>query len=173
MILHLYDLLFTLFLILYVPYSLLRSLFQQHLRKMLLHRMGFFPDLSEKNPVWIHAASVGEVICSVPLFKRIKKEFPGLPVLLTTMTQTGYHTAGKLFSEADWIFFFPFDHPFIIRRTTRRIEPRLLHIAKQNSGPISFGYAERRKFLLSSSMEGFPKNHSRGISLSSRYSKIV
>ena len=135
MILHLYDLLFTLFLILYVPYSLLRSLFQQHLRKMLLHRMGFFPDLSEKKPVWIHAASVGEVICSVPLFKRIKKEFPGLPVLLTTMTQTGYHTAGKLFSEADWIFFFPFDHPFIIRRTTRRIEPRLLLIAETELWP--------------------------------------
>ncbi|HSB06995.1 MAG TPA: 3-deoxy-D-manno-octulosonic acid transferase [Thermodesulfobacteriota bacterium] len=145
MILFLYHLFFTFFVILYVPYLLLRSLFQKPLRKMLIHRMGFFPDLSEKKPVWIHAASVGEVICSVPLFQRIKKEFPGLPVLLTIMTQTGYHTAGKLLSEADWILFFPFDHPFIIRRATRSIAPRLLLIAETELWPNLLRFCRKEK----------------------------
>ena len=79
MTLFLYDLLFTSFLILYVPYSLLRCLFQKRLREKLSHRMGWIPTLQKRRPVWIHAASVGEVICSIPLFKRMKEEFPDVP----------------------------------------------------------------------------------------------
>ena len=107
MILRLYNILFTFFLILYVPYTLLRSLFQKRLRQLLAHRIGLIPDLGGKRPVWIHAASVGEVICSIPLFKRIRKDFPDLFVLLTTMTQTGNQTARTLLPEAEGSSFFP------------------------------------------------------------------
>ncbi|OGP93514.1 MAG: hypothetical protein A2156_11510 [Deltaproteobacteria bacterium RBG_16_48_10] len=135
MIFYLYNILFTFFLILYVPYSLLRSLFQKRLRELLAHRMGWIPSLQGKRPVWIHAASVGEVICSIPLFKKIKKEFPNLPVLLTTMTQTGNNTARRFIPEADGVLFFPFDHPFIIRRVVQRMEPCLLLIAETELWP--------------------------------------
>jgi len=130
-----YNLLFTLFLFLYVPYALLRSLFQKRLRPLVMHRMGRVPRFQGRKPVWIHAASVGEVICSIPLFKRIRREFPGIPILLTTMTQTGNQTARALLPEADGFLFFPFDHPLIIRGALRRIEPRLLLIAETEIWP--------------------------------------
>jgi 3-deoxy-D-manno-octulosonic-acid transferase len=135
MILSLYNILFTFFLFLYAPYFFLRSLFQKRLRRLLAHRMGSIPNIQSKRPVWIHAASVGEVICSIPLFKKIKEECPGIPILLTTMTQTGNNTAGKLIPEAEGILFFPFDHPFVIRRAVRRIGPRLLLLAETELWP--------------------------------------
>ena len=145
MILCLYDIFFTFFLILYVPYSFLRCLFQKRLRQKLAHRMGWIPNLHGKRPVWIHAASVGEVICSIPLFKKIKKEFPDVPILVTTMTQTGNDTARKLLPEAEGVLFFPFDHPIIIRRAVRRIEPSLLLIAETELWPNLLRFCRKKK----------------------------
>ncbi len=45
---------------------------------MLAQRMGCLPPLVLKNPIWVHAASVGEVLCTLPLLKRIKRELPEL-----------------------------------------------------------------------------------------------
>ena len=141
----LYNLFFTLFLILYIPYSLLRSLFRRRPGPLLQHRMGCVPDLRSKRPVWIHAASVGEAICSIPLFKRIKKEFPDVPILMTTMTQTGNETARALLPEADGLLFFPFDHPLTIHRAIQRIGPRLLLIAETEIWPNLLRFCGKAK----------------------------
>ncbi len=138
-----YNFIFTLFLFLYVPYALLRSLFQKRLRPLMMHRMGWVPGFQGRKPVWIHSASVGEVICSIPLIKRIKSEFPGVPILLTTMTQTGNQTARALLPEAEGFSFFPFDHPLIIGRALRRIEPSLLLIAETEIWPNLLRFCER------------------------------
>jgi len=145
MILFLYDILFSFFLILYVPYSLLRCLFQKRLRERLSHRMGWIPNLQRKRPVWIHAASVGEVICSIPLFNKMKREFPDVPILMTTMTQTGNDTAKKLIPGSEGVFFFPFDHPFIIRRAIEKIDPCLLLIAETELWPNLLRFCGKKK----------------------------
>jgi 3-deoxy-D-manno-octulosonic-acid transferase len=131
----LYNIFFTCLLIILCPYYLLRALFRKNLRIESLQRLGFFPKLSAKNPIWIHASSVGEVLCSVPLVKRLKKEFPGCPIVLTTMTRTGNETAKKIFNEADDFLFLPLDHPFIIGRVIRIVKPVLLLIAETEIWP--------------------------------------
>jgi 3-deoxy-D-manno-octulosonic-acid transferase len=135
MIYHLYNILLTFLLILASPYFLLRSLIQKRFRKALPQRMGFFKIPSFKRPIWVHAASVGEVFCSIPLLKKIKREFPHLKIILTTMTSTGNETAKTYLPEADQVFFFPIDHPFIIRRTIEKIQPNLLLIAETELWP--------------------------------------
>ncbi len=135
MIHFLYNILLTCFLIFYIPYLLLQSLLRKRPQKQRMERLGGFPDLSSKNPIWVHAASVGEVLCSIPLLKRIKKETPHCEIVLTTMTSTGNETAKKLITEADRILFFPVDHPFTIRRAIRKINPRLLLIAETELWP--------------------------------------
>jgi 3-deoxy-D-manno-octulosonic-acid transferase len=97
--------------------------------------MGFFQNLSFESPIWIHAASVGEVLCSVPLLKRIKNEFPRLKIVLTTMTSTGNETAKTRLPEADRVLFVPIDHPLFIRRTIGKIQPSLLLIAETELWP--------------------------------------
>jgi 3-deoxy-D-manno-octulosonic-acid transferase len=131
----LYSVTFTLFLILSAPYFLLKALFQEGLRKEFSQRMGGYPDLSSTRPIWVHAASVGEVLCSNPLIKKIKKEAPHCKILLTTMTRTGHETAKQQVPEADGVFFFPWDHPLILRKALKRIQPRLLLIAETELWP--------------------------------------
>jgi 3-deoxy-D-manno-octulosonic-acid transferase len=135
MIYQLYNILLTFLLILASPYFLLRSLIQKRFRKALPQRMGFFQDPSFKRPIWVHAVSVGEVFCSIPLLKKIKKEFPHLKIILTTMTSTGNETAKTYLPEADQVLFLPIDHPFIIRRTIEKIQPNLLLIAETELWP--------------------------------------
>lgn len=132
---YLYNILITFFLLLSAPYFLLRGLVQKRFRKSLPQRMGFFQNPSFKKPIWVHAASVGEVFCSIPLLKKIKKEFPRLKIILTTMTSTGNETAKTYLPEADQVLFLPIDHPLIIRRAIEKIQPRILLIAETELWP--------------------------------------
>jgi len=135
MIYFLYNILLTILLLLSTPYFLLRSLISKRFRKALPQRLGFFHSPSFKKPIWVHAASVGEVFCAIPLLKRIKTELRHSKVVLTTMTSTGNETAKFHVSEADQILFVPIDHPLIIRRTIRKIQPGLLLIAETELWP--------------------------------------
>jgi 3-deoxy-D-manno-octulosonic-acid transferase len=130
-----YNILLTFLLILASPYFLLRSLIQKRFRKALPQRIGFFRSPSFKRPIWVHAASVGEVFCSIPLLKKIKKEFTHLKIVLTTMTFTGNETAKTYLPEADQVLFLPIDHPFIIPRVIEKIQPNLLLIAETELWP--------------------------------------
>jgi len=130
-----YNILITFFLLFSAPYFLLRGLVQKRFRKSLPQRIGFFQSPSFKRPVWVHAASVGEVFCSIPLLKKIKKEFPHLKIILTTMTSTGNETAKTYLPEADRVFFLPIDHPLIIQRAIEKIQPRILLIAETELWP--------------------------------------
>ncbi len=78
----------------------------------------------ENPPIWVHAVSVGEVMAAVPLLKEMKKRLPGIPILLSTVTETGHQTAHRNAKVADHILFFPFDYPFIVNRVVEKISPR-------------------------------------------------
>ncbi len=131
----LYNILFTFFLIFAAPYFLFRALIDEQFRKELIQRMGCFPSLPFKRPIWVHAASVGEVICSIPLIKRIKKKFPQSEIVITTMTRTGHETARTQIPEANAVLLFPIDHPLSLRRTIAKIQPGLLLIAETELWP--------------------------------------
>ena len=131
----LYNVITSLFLLVAGPYLFVRSFFDNNRRRELLQRLGCFPDLSEKRPVWVHAASVGEVLASRSLIQRIKKAFPHNVLLLTTMTRTGQETAKKQIPEADVVAFLPLDHPLILRHVMKRVKPRFLLIAETELWP--------------------------------------
>jgi 3-deoxy-D-manno-octulosonic-acid transferase len=97
--------------------------------------MGFFQDLTFRRPIWVHTASVGEVFCTVPLLKRIKREFPHCEIVLTTMTSTGNEAAKTHLPEADRVLFFPIDHPLTLRKVIKKIQPCLLLIAETELWP--------------------------------------
>ena len=131
----LYNILFTFFLIFAAPYFLFRGIIDPRFRRELIQRMGFLPTLSLKRPIWVHAASVGEVLCSIPLLKRIRKEFPQCEIVLTAMTRTGNQTAKTYIPEADAVLFCPIDHPITLHRAIERIRPRFLLIAETELWP--------------------------------------
>jgi 3-deoxy-D-manno-octulosonic-acid transferase len=144
MIFLIYNILLTFFLLLSSPYFLLRSLVQKRFRKSLPQRMGFFQSSSFKRPIWVHAASVGEVRCSIPLLRKIKKEFVHSKIILTTMTSTGNETAKTYLPEANQVLFIPIDHPLVIRRALKKIQPCLLLIAETELWPNLLRSCEKK-----------------------------
>src|SRR5512137_1044975 len=135
MIYHIYNIFLTFLLILVSPYFLLLSLVQKRFREALPQRMGFFDTPSFEGPIWVHAASVGEVFCTIPVLTRVKKEFSRAKIVLTTMTSTGNKTAKTHLPEADQILFVPIDHPLIVKRTIKKIQPSLLLVAETELWP--------------------------------------
>ena len=82
------------------------------------------PSAGPGQPIWVHAVSVGEVMAAVPLIREIKRRFPDIPLVVSTITQTGNQTAKRHLGLADRIIYFPYDYAFIVRRVVRAIGPR-------------------------------------------------
>lgn len=96
-------------------------------------------------PIWVHAVSVGEVMAAHPLIRELKKKYPERKLILSTVTVTGNYTALQRVPEADAVFFFPFDYPWIVRRVIARINPVIVLIAETELWPNFFRELSRRK----------------------------
>jgi 3-deoxy-D-manno-octulosonic-acid transferase len=135
-----YTTLLTLGLVLSSPFFALKILTTSRYRRGLSQRLGFrYKTISEKvgneKPVWIHAASVGEVLGSLPIINGIKGAKPELPILLSTMTATGNEVAEKRASGVKATTFFPLDHPWSVRRAISLVNPRVFLMAETEIWP--------------------------------------
>ena len=92
-------------------------------------RLGYLPvsfNLDAEESIWVHAVSVGEVLAARPIVRR--PEGPAilsLRVFLSTTTMSGQKLAQQSVSDADAVFYFPFDFTFIVRKTLNLVKPRL------------------------------------------------
>lgn len=75
---------------------------------------------------WVHAVSVGEVIAAAPLVEGLRRLRPDLPLVVTTVTETGARVARERFEGLATHHFGPVDLPGPIRRTLRAIAPAFL-----------------------------------------------
>jgi len=93
-------------------------------------------------PLWIHAASVGEVLAAEPLIRELKEQRPGLPVFLTTTSVPG-REAGAHRSGADAVFLAPLDVGWLTDRIVQRIRPRALVLIETELWPALIRSAAR------------------------------
>jgi 3-deoxy-D-manno-octulosonic-acid transferase len=116
-------LIFALTLPFILPYSAITGRHRWGLRQ----RLGFYADIRPHktgNPlVWIHGASVGEVIAAKILAVKIKKEFPDTALVLSTVTEQGMKVARKSFGDMATCVFAPLDFPGAVARATGTIRP--------------------------------------------------
>ncbi|PCI45051.1 MAG: hypothetical protein COB51_09355, partial [Moraxellaceae bacterium] len=77
---------------------LLRSRHAPAYRRRLAQRLGYVTNAPKPGGIWIHAVSVGETLAAVPLVKRLQRDYPDLPIAITTMTPTGSEQVRKNFS---------------------------------------------------------------------------
>lgn len=70
----------------------------------------------DKEAVWFHAASLGEVVSIKPVIDYFKKK--SIPFFLTTMTDSGKKKAEEDFKGN--VFLFPYDNPFFIKEILKR-----------------------------------------------------
>lgn len=91
------------------------------------NRLGFFaiPEvLREKQVIWFHASSMGEVKVLGILKDHLKRIDSSTPVFVTVMTESGYGRATELLNDRHRIGYLPLDYPSAIRRFMRTVNIR-------------------------------------------------
>jgi 3-deoxy-D-manno-octulosonic-acid transferase len=142
----LYDLIFIIFALFYLPVYFLRRKFHSG----FLMRLGIFPEkrrkeFSGKRPIWLHAVSVGEALASRSLLESLHREYPKRPILISTVTPTGNRIARSLAGEKDAAIYLPLDISFIVNRVLSFIKPSLFIIAETEIWPNLISSLRKRK----------------------------
>ncbi|MGJ7507187.1 3-deoxy-D-manno-octulosonic acid transferase [Variovorax sp. GT1P44] len=74
---------------------------------------------------WIHAVSLGEARAAGILIEELRRQFPGIPILLTNGTATGREEGAKLLESGDLQVWQPWDAPEPVARFLDRFRPRI------------------------------------------------
>lgn len=117
-----YNLLLRLLALPIAGYTLWQALRERDLR-YLRERLGLYRRHSPERPLWLHAASVGEVNAALPLLESLARHNPGVPLLLTTTTPSGARTAAAKLPTTVHHVYFPIDWPGAVRRFLARHRP--------------------------------------------------
>lgn len=102
-------------------------------------RLGAVPG-DGRRPVWIHAASAGEVQAATPLAAALAAE---MPVRISAFTATGRAVAARLVPEAK-VDLAPLDLPGAWRRYLNRVRPRTGILVETELWPNLLAAAARR-----------------------------
>ncbi|MFA4853938.1 MAG: 3-deoxy-D-manno-octulosonic acid transferase [Candidatus Omnitrophota bacterium] len=127
-----YDLIFLIFMLVYLPVYLFRGKFHRGFSR----RLGILPpDLNLDRPIWVHAVSVGEAIAIKALVSELRKAYPHKKLVISTVTATGNRVAEGLIKPGDFLTYLPLDLSFITGPVLKRINPCLFIIAETEIWP--------------------------------------
>ena len=106
-------------------------------RQRLTERYGFYGNAPCPPPqgIFIHAASVGEVIAAIPLVRQLQQDYPHLSITFTTFTPTGSERVKATFGDSVFHYYLPFDLPFSIHRFINFVQPKLCIVMETELWP--------------------------------------
>ena len=140
MIRFIYNLLWPLGLIFFLPGYLVKMFRRGGYREKFGQRLGIYePQLRArlywKKSIWLHAVSVGEVTIALKLARQIRILKPDLHCILTTTTTTGFAFANQ--NAPDWIevMYSPLDFWPIMRRAFAIIRPKAIVLIEAEVWP--------------------------------------
>lgn len=97
-------------------------------RKGLFDRIGAemgSAGVSDGPVIWMHCSSLGEFEQGRPVIEELRRESPGLRIVLSFFSPSGYE-AKKDYKGADHIFYLPMDNPANARRFIDLVKPTLV-----------------------------------------------
>ena len=109
-------------------------------------RLGWLPASMRtvRRPLWVHAASVGEVLAAEPLIAQLRSRKPDVPIIVSTTSVTGRETARtRLAVEA--VMLLPVDVRWIVERAMRSVRPCCLVIVETELWPALIRAAVRQR----------------------------
>jgi 3-deoxy-D-manno-octulosonic-acid transferase len=93
---------------------------------------------------WIHAVSVGEAIAAAPLVEGLRRMYPDLPLVVSTVTDTGARVVRERFAGLATHRFFPLDLPGAVRRVTAAVDPAFLICVETELWPNTLAHLAGR-----------------------------
>lgn len=146
----LYNLLFPIGLLFFLPAYLMKMRRRGNYRRNFGQRFGFYEDIVRarlregRAPTWIHAVSVGEVAIALKLAAKLRELHPDFRAVLTTTTPTGYAIATNVAREWLQVLYNPLDFLPVVRKAFSSIRPARLVLVEAEVWPNLAAEARRR-----------------------------
>jgi 3-deoxy-D-manno-octulosonic-acid transferase len=145
-----YNLLWPLGLLFFLPAYLVKMLRRGGYREKFGQRLGIYDRqlrarLHWRKSIWLHAVSVGEVTIALKLAHQIRAQKPDADCVLTTTTTTGFAFASKNAPEWMEVMYTPLDFWPIMRRAFDLIQPRKIALVEAEVWPNMVAEAHARK----------------------------
>ena len=145
-----YNLLWPVGLLLFLPGYLAKMFRRGGYRRNFGQRLGFYSAearecLRAKHPTWIHAVSVGEIVIALKLAEKLRALRPDLKCVLTTTTTTGHALAEKSVPEWMQVLYAPLDFWPVMRRAFRVIAPQRIVLIEAEVWPNLVAEARKRE----------------------------
>jgi len=144
----LYNIVLTAAFPILVLFFLIQSVRSVKYTGTIKERFGFYGDALEAGEsarrVWVHAVSVGEAVGAAPLIKKLVDREGAGSVVVTTATKGGKEILGKTFGDKITIIYSPIDFFFVVSRTVKAINPKVLIIMETEMWPNLIAECARR-----------------------------
>ena len=139
MVMAVYSVLLTAVLVVGSPWWLWRMATSGRYRAGLRGRLGFVPaeltrTAADRDVVWVHCVSVGEVLGAARLIGELQTALPGWVIAVSTTTQTGQEVARQKLAGIP-VFYMPLDLGWIVRRYLRVLRPKLMVLMESELWP--------------------------------------
>ncbi len=142
----LYDLIFLIFTVCYIPYAIVKGKWH----KGFFFRLGFIPQeikerLTNEKNIWVHAVSVGEILAVENLIKKLKTTFTGYQIVCSTVTKTGFEIASKQLKDHCQVIYSPLDFSCTVNKFIRIIHPKIYIATETELWPNLYTFLNKNK----------------------------
>jgi len=103
--------------------------------RYLRQRLGFGYRTPSQPSIWLHAASVGEVLAAEPLIRALDELYPDMKIVITTVTATGAQMAQQRLGKQVTHFYLPLDWRSAVQRFIIIVKPHCAMIMETELWP--------------------------------------
>ena len=142
---------FFLFLLLLIsPFILIIRIFLgKEDRNRFKEKYGFLAKNNKPNEtIWIHGASVGEILSIIPIIMRFEKDKKIKRILITSSTTSSSHILSKFRFKKTIHQFYPFDLNFLTKHFINHWKPKLAIFVDSEIWPNMFNNLYKKKIPL-------------------------
>ena len=136
----LYNILLLIYWATLIPMLIYRLIHEEGFYQRIKQSIGFLPDelkekISNRHAIWVHAASVGEIVAASPIVREMRKTHPDEVIIVSVVTATGFRMAHQIIKGADGILYFPLDLPYLTNRILTIVNPQAIVLVETEIWP--------------------------------------
>jgi 3-deoxy-D-manno-octulosonic-acid transferase len=146
----LYNILLVMYWATLFPMLVYRLIREEGFYQRIKQSIGYLPDdlkkkIADRHAIWLHAASVGEIVAASPIVREMRRKYPDEVILVSVVTATGFRMAHQIIEGADGILFFPLDLPYFTNRILNIVKPKIILLVETEIWPNFLRIAHRKQ----------------------------
>ena len=145
-----YNILLLMYWAALIPMLIYRLFKEEGFYQRIKQSIGYLPDdlkrkISDRHAIWVHAASVGEIVAASPIVREMRKTHPNEVIIVSVVTATGFRMAHQIIKGADGILYFPLDLPYFTNRILSIVKPKIIVLVETEIWPNFLRIADNKQ----------------------------